>query len=215
MNKKGQGMIIGMAIMAIILVVVLGVIFSFISGTINTQSINNETLAFTSVTTDIANESQANTGNSTVGASYTVTFNDLTAVTEIRNQSATIVTTQCNATLSTGVFACNATNSTNLFFDYTYISGRSELLANDDLTEQPTFRNGTSGALAANDCNATLSSGAVICNNIHSTTGFADYTFRPDGFITSGTTRTLIGLISVLLAIAVLIFIIGFAALRR
>ena len=215
MDKKGQGAIVGMAIMAIILVVILGVIFSFISGTINTNSVDNETLTFTSVTADVANESQANTGNSTIGATYTVTFNDLTVVTEIRNQSATVITQECNATLSTGVFSCNATNSTNLFFEYTFISGRSETLANDDLTAQPTFRNGTSGALADDDCNATLATGVVLCNNIHSTTGFADYTFRPDGFITSTTTRTLVGLITVLLAIAVLIFIIGFASLRR
>ncbi len=215
MNKKGQGAIIAMSIGAILLVVLLGVIFSFLSGVTNIQSESNETLTFTSVTTDVANESQANTGNSTIGADYTVNFDDLTAITEIRNQSATVITQECNATLSTGVFSCNATNSTNLFFEYTFISGRSELLANDDLTAQPTFRNGTSGALAANDCNATLATGVVICNNIHSSTGFADYSYRPTGFVTTGTTRTLVNLLPVLLGIAVLIFIVGFIALKR
>ncbi len=214
MNKKGQGAIIAMSVVAIIVVVILVVIFSFISGVTNTQNVNNESLAFTSVTTDIGNESQLNPQNGT-GATYTVNFNDLTAITEIRNQSATIVTTQCNATLSTGSFACNGTNSTNLFFEYTYISGRSETLANDDLTSQPTFRNGTSGSLGANDCNATLTSGAVICNNIHSATGFADYNYNPEGFVTSGTTRTLISLITVILAILILIFIVGFAQTRN
>ncbi len=43
----------------------------------------------------------------------------------------------------------------------------------------------------------------------------ASYTERSCGFITSGTTRTLINLLPVLLAIAVLIFILGFVALRR
>lgn len=216
MNRKGQGGIVIMAIMAILLVVILGVIFSFVAGVINTQNVDNESLAFTSVTTDIANESQDNTGTTSTPGTYVLNFDDLTASTEIRNQSATIVTSDCNATLSSATFVCNATNSTNLFFDYTYISGRTETLANDDLTSEPTFRNGTgTTALGDNICNATLATGAVVCNNIHSATGFADYTYTPEGFVTSGTTRTLIGLITVLLAIAVLIFILGFTALKR
>ncbi len=210
MNKKAQGMVIGMSIMAIILVVILGVIFTFITGITNIQVVNNETLAFASITTDVSNESQANTGDETTGATYTLNFDDLTAITEIRNQSATIITSDCNATLSSAIFSCNATNSTNLFFDYTYIIGRTETLANDDLTSQPTFRNGTSGSLGTDDCNATLKTGAVLCNNIHSATGFADYRYTPEGFVTSGTTRTLVTLITVLLAIVILIFLLSF-----
>ncbi len=214
MNKKAQGAIVGMAIVALIVVVILGVVFSFVSGVINTQDVTNESLTFTSTTTDVANESQANTGNGSVRGNYTLSFDDLTGVTEIRNSSAITITTQCNATLSRGFFSCNATNSTNLFFEYTYISGRTETLANDDLTGQPTFRNGTSGSLADDDCNATLASGAVICNNIHSATGFADYNYNPEGFITSGTTRTIVGLITVLLALLILVFIFGFVQTR-
>ncbi len=211
MNKKGQGMVIGMSIGVIILVVVLAVIFQFISGVTDIVGVDNESLAFTSITTDVANESQTNTGTGLVAASYTTTFDDLTALTEIRNESATTVTTLCNVTLSSGVFNCNATNSTNLFFEYTYISGRTETLANDDLIGEPTFRNGTgSTALGDSICNATLSTGIVLCNNIHSATGFADYSYNPEGFVTSGTTRTLITLITVLLAIVVLVFIVSF-----
>ncbi len=43
----------------------------------------------------------------------------------------------------------------------------------------------------------------------------ATYTARSCEFITSGTTRTLVNLIPVLLAIAILIFIVGFIALSR
>ncbi len=214
MNKKGQGMIVGMSIVAIIVVVILGVIFSFISGVTNIQNVNNETLAFTSLTTDISNESHANRGNSTVVTNYSTDFDDLTVITEIRNQTQNAITGDCNATLSSGFFNCNATNSTNLFFDYTYISGRTDTLANVDLTAQPTFRNGTSAALLTSDCNATLSTGVVLCNNIHSATGFADYSYTPEGFVTSGTTRTLIVLITVLLAIVILVFIVSFAQTR-
>ncbi len=215
MNKKGQGLVIAMSIGAILVVVILGVIFQFVSGITNVQSANNETLSFASITTDVANESKINTGNGSIDATYRTTFDDLTAITEIRNESATIVTSDCNATLSSGSFRCNATNSTNLFFEYTYISGRTDTLINDDLTAEPTFRNGTSASLDDGDCNATLSTGVVLCNNIHSATAFADYSYNPEGFITSGTTRTLVNLITVLLAIAILIFIVGFVTLRK
>ena len=43
----------------------------------------------------------------------------------------------------------------------------------------------------------------------------ATYTSRSCGFITSGTTRTLINLLPVLLALAILIFIVGFITLRK
>ncbi len=215
-NKKGQGVIIVMSIGAILLVVVLGVIFSFITGVTEVNSVSNESLSFTRVTTDVANETQANTESNPVGATYTLNFDNVTIITEIRNGSAAIVTSSCNTTLGAPVINCNGTNSTNLFFEYTHISGRTETLENDDLAGQPTFRNGSAGAtLAVGDCNATLSTGAVICNNIHSAIGFADYNFNPEGFVTSGTTRTLVDLLPVLLAIVVLIFILGFVALRK
>ncbi len=287
--KKGQGVIITMSIMAIILVVVLGVIFSFVSGITNTQSVNNETLAFTSLTTVVSNETLAflnvsatvenetvtlnETGNDSAGPSVgNLSNREILVITEIRNETSEIITGFCNITQSTGAVQCNATGSTTMFVnytfaesltstlgngdlttltalrnitseniinfcnitlstgalvcnqtfgtgvgfaDYTHTSGRTDTLANDDLTAQPTFRNGTSGALGVNDCNATLATGVVICNNIHSATGFADYNYNPEGFVTSGTTRTLVNLITVLLAIAILIFIVGFVTLRR
>ncbi len=46
-------------------------------------------------------------------------------------------------------------------------------------------------------------------------TANATYTEESCAFITSGTTRTLVNLIPVLLAIAILIFILGFVALRK
>ncbi len=212
MNKKGQGAIITMSIIAIMVVVILGVIFSFISGVTNIQSVNNESLAFTSLTSDVINETIVMANGTIQNLTGNLSNNDLTTVTAIRNISMQSVRGACNVTLSTGFVACNFTGyPANLFFDYTYISGRTDILVNDDLTAQPTFRNGTSESLGANDCNATLATGVVICNNIHSTTGFADYSYTPEGFITSGTTRTLVTLITVLLAIAVLIFIVGFA----
>ncbi len=46
-------------------------------------------------------------------------------------------------------------------------------------------------------------------------TANATYTGRSCAFITSGTTRTLVNLLPVLLAIVILIFIVGFIALRK
>ena len=43
----------------------------------------------------------------------------------------------------------------------------------------------------------------------------ASYTGRSCGYIASGTTRTLVNLLPVLLAIAILIFIVGFIVLKR
>ncbi len=212
MKRKGQGLIVGMSIMAIILVVVLGVIFSFVSGVTNTQDSTNESLAFTSVTTDVINESVIMTNGTAQNLTGLLANDDLTVLSGIRNITAQSVISSCNVTLSSGLIGCNFTGyPADLFFDYTYISGRTETLANDDLTAEPTFRNGTgSTALGDNICNATLSTGVVICNNIHSATGFADYNYNPEGFITSGTTRTLITLITVLLAIVILVFILAF-----
>ncbi len=56
-------------------------------------------------------------------------------------------------------------------------------------------------------------SGCVSCEN---TLGLnASYGQRSCGFITSGTTRTIINLLPVLLGIAILIFIVGFIVLKK
>ncbi len=163
----------------------------------------NETLNFVSVTAVISNESQANIGNETIPSTYTTTFDDLTVITEIRNESATIVTSDCNETLLSGVFNCNATNSTNLFFDYTYISGRTDTLANDELISLDALRNITSENILG-FCNVTLASGDLVCNNTYSATGFADYKYTPDNFVRSSTARTLLTLTILFFALFVL-----------
>ena len=197
------------------IVIILGVVLIVPIGDdvekvkISSVLVNNETLTFSSLTTIISNESQTNTGNSTVGANYTLSFDDLTTITEIRNQSAIVVTADCNATLSSGIFVCNATNSTNLFFDYTYISGRTDTLANDEIIIINTLKNITSKDITS-DCNVTLSTGNIICNNIHSSTGFANYSYIPDTFVRSSTARTLITLVILFFAIAILTVGLGF-----
>jgi len=175
-------------------------------------TVTNETLSFTTVTTDISNESQTNTENSTASANYTLTYNNLTAFTELRNQSATVVNGLCNVTLSSGTLYCNETNSTNLFSDYTYVSGRTETLANDEIISLDAIRNATSPSSSMlGHCNITLSTGSLICNNTHYYTGYCDYKYEPDTYVHSSTARVLLTNTSLFFAIAVLLVGIGFA----
>ena len=173
-------------------------------------SATNETLAFIAVTIDVSNESQANTGNASIGATYTLTFDDLSAFTAVRNQSATVVTSDCNATLIGGIILCNATNSTNLFFDYTYNIGRIETLTNDELIGIDALRNETSDDITG-WCNVTLSTGGLVCNNTYSSIGYADYRYTPDTYVRNSTARTLLTITVLLFAIAVLILGIAYA----
>ncbi len=206
----------GKLLLAAFIVILLGIVLIQPIGddveSVKTSSLSatNETLAFTTVTTDISNESQTNTGNASIGATYTLTYNDLSAFTAVRNQSATVVTSDCNATLSSGVAVCNATNSTNLFFDYTYISGRTETLANDELIAVDALRNETSDDITGL-CNVTLSTGGLVCNNTYSSVGYADYRYIPDNYVRSPAARTLLTITVLFFAIAVLILGITYA----
>ncbi len=165
---------------------------------------NVETLSFSDLTTAVLNETQVNP-NGTEGSNWTLTFNDLTAFTEVRNSSATIVTGDCNITLANGIASCNVTNSTNLFFDYTYISGKTETLANDEILTFLMLRNTTAtGVDIIGFCNVTFSSGNVVCNNTYGSVGFANYTYIPDGFVRDATSRTILTLVILFFAIGIL-----------
>ncbi len=100
MNKKGQGAIVAMSIGAILLVVILAVIFSFVSNVTDIPSVTNETITFSSVTVDIGNETVIMSG-SDAGATGNTANDQLTIVTEIRNNTAEVVNSQCNVTIST------------------------------------------------------------------------------------------------------------------
>lgn len=178
---------------------------------VNTPSYDatNETLAFADSTTIVLNESYTNIILPTIGVNFTVANDDLASVQEIRNSSATVI--NCNVTLRAGFLSCNETNSTAIFVDYTWISGKTVTLANDDVLTLTALRNVTSESIIG-ECNATFSTGALVCNNTHNGTGFADYTYESTtGFIRSSTTRTLLTLVTLFFAITVLAIGIGFA----
>ncbi len=144
-NKKGQSAIIAMSVGVIILAIILGVIFNFITTEATTiSSVPNETITFTSAT----------------------------------------------------------------------VAG-IQVLANDDLASFDALTNITGeNILTTVGCNVTLSTGTIGCNATGSTTGFAEYTFFPDGYITSAPTRTLMNLVPVLAALAVLLFVFAFVAMK-
>ena len=177
---------------------------------VSSVRVENEALTFSDFTTDVANESQPTTGDLVI-ASYNLTNNNVTILTEIRNSSSAIVTSQCNITFFSGEILCNITNSTNLFFEYTFVSGKTVTLANDEVT-LTWLRNLT---VAGNDltpfCNVTSASGAINCNNTYGTTAAANYTYIPDGFVRGAASRNLLTLTVLFFAIAILAIGIGMA----
>ena len=150
MNNKGQGAIIAMAIGAILLVVVLGVIFSTLSDQVSDTAVTEQVFAATNGTCVRL------TANCYVGGTLTV------------------VNSTSNTVDATGNF--------------------SEC--------------GTSG-----DIFGALPN--IIDGGLDGANHNASYSERSCAFITSGITRTLVNLIPVLLAIVILVFILGFVALRK
>ncbi len=157
MNKKGQGVIIAMSIGAILLVIILGVIFSTLSNQTSTTPVTKD--PFT--------------------ASKQVC---------VRVTSATTERVDCIEPGSTTAIE-NSTNAVDVLSNFTECGSNGDIF-------------GYKGVALIND-----SIDGAIVN--------ATYTSRSCAFITSGTTRTLVNLLPVLLAIVVLIFILGFVALRK
>ncbi|KKN42279.1 hypothetical protein LCGC14_0714790 [marine sediment metagenome] len=156
MNKKGQGAIIAMAIGAILLVVILGVIFSTLREQTQTTAVASD--SFTS-----ANETCTRVTVATSAIDCIQPGSTTAIVNDTNGADVSVEFAECGA--SGDIFGYDTTSQTN------------------------------------------VSHIGVTIN--------ATYTARNCAFITSTTTRTLVNLIPVLLGIAILIFIVGFMALRR
>ena len=179
---------------------------------IGSITVTNETLTFTSVTTDISNETITLTADNTTG---TTTYDDLTILTALRNSTtSTTLIGQCNVTLSSGDLKCNATGSDGsvIYADYTYISTRTDTLAHDEIISLDAVRNASAGS---NDyvatCDIILSTGFINCTNPHDgTTGYADYKWEPDTYVHSASARTALTLTVLFFALAILAIAVGF-----
>ncbi len=199
--------LVGVFVLLILGTILLGVIADDIeSVSESTVTVANETLSFTTITTDVVNEAIIMTNGTIHNLTGNLTFIDLTAITEIRNISAQIVTGDCNVTLDSGFVGCNFTGyPAQLFFDYTYISGRSETLDNDEVT---TINFITNASLASPDltgfCNVTLSSGTLLCNNTMNSAGNIGYAYTPDNFVRGSAARSILRLTVLFFALFIL-----------
>lgn len=128
------------------------------------------------------------------------TLSAQTTETAVINDRFTVLNGSGNATCARVTNDCIAPGSTTAILNRTdavdLTSNFSECGASGDLFGYNVISPGTQPSIVGGEANAT-------------------YVVRSCAFIAAGTTRTLINLIPVLLAIAILIFIVGFAALRR
>ena len=91
--------------------------------------------------------------------------------------------------------------------------GLTGTLDNDELISFDACRNSTMDTIVIDIyCNVTVPGGVVVANSDNFTDGlvFIDYTYTPDTYVRSGTARTLITLVILFFAIAILAVGLGF-----
>lgn len=63
---------------------------------------------------------------------------------------------------------------------------------------------------------ANLSRGVITAaSNFSNGAYFANYTYYPSGYVTSGTARTILGLLPLFAALLILVFVVGFIGMKR
>ncbi len=220
-NKKGQGAIIAMSVGVIILAIILGVIFNFITTeATSTQSIGSETITITFGEVVVTQETL--TISSAAGQTANVDLISLDFFgNSTHNNSNVILGTDLNWTRE-GVITVNTINFSDIDYNvsYTYIENGTGQTTNDDLVDMTFFGNSTvntsSTGIAINTEVNFTGAGVITPNANNFTAGDYNiaYSFFPDGYITSATTRTLINLVPVLAALAVLLFVFAFVAMK-
>ena len=91
---------------------------------------------------------------------------------------------------------------------------------NDEWISLDAVRNG-SADVHTSQCNATLLTGIIKCNDTATATNnvscgagascFVDYTYTPDTFVADGTSRTLVNLVTIFFAVAIFALAAGMA----
>lgn len=209
-----QGKILTLLFSAFIVILLGVVLIQPIADDIETvkassYDIINESVTLSVTTRDIANETHTLVANET-----TLSNNYLTALTGLRNITSEDITGYCNITLITGALKCNETFDATIYADYTYNDFSTGTLAHDELASFDACRNSTMTAiLAGTNCNVTLINGAVkvTYDNFTDDLAYIDYKYDTDTYVRSGAARTLLTLIILLFAIAILTVGVGFA----
>ncbi len=224
--KKCKGQIASSMVLlgvgAIILVVVLGVIFSFLSTTaLNIQS-SNESIAITSTSNTVINETIAissATGNTDNISVISVTF--FGNGTNNTDSSTVSFSTDVNWSVE-GEIRVNSVIFSDGDYNISYVYTEDAVgnTANEDVTSTTYFGNRTTstdstGIALDSEVNVTRA-GLVTVKSLNFSDASYDivYEFEPSAFVESGTARTLIALIPVLAALAILLFVLGFVAMK-
>lgn len=76
-----------------------------------------------------------------------------------------------------------------------------------------TLQNGTLGTNLPGVCNLTFATGDLKCNTTTSSTLYAVYTYEPEEYISSSSTRTIIALVVVFFALS--IFLLSFGKIKE
>lgn len=179
---------------------------------LSSYSVDNESVILSNVLTSILNETLDLSAGG--GENGTLANSNISTVTAIRNGSGDVITTDCNVTYQSGFVKCDIgpVNDSNIsYFDYTHVSGKTGNLAEtDEIITLEALRNVTSTDLLS-ECNITLSTGALVCNNTYSFVSYADYQYDTDTYVASGAARTLLTLTVLFFAVAILVVGIGYA----
>ena len=223
MEKKAQmGMMVALAIGIIMMVVIFGVITVFIDDiALNLITVDNETITITSTLDNTTSINESITIAAGVGATGNISVINVTYFGNSTNNSDigqvligqdvnwTIggVITVVQGEFGAGVYNITYTRSTN---------GVGTAVENADIDSTTFFGDDTTSTedtgIAFNTEVNITTGGSVTVTTINFTDGVYNlsYQYRPNAYLTSGTTRTLVSTIPILLAVVMLIFLVGF-----
>lgn len=110
----------------------------------------------------------------------------------------------------------NSLNILDVLNESVTLSSGTGYLDNDDLTAVSELRNSTMDVVTE-ECNITLETGYLQCNTSAFTDNlcYADYSYKPDGYVDSPLARILLSFLPIILATISLIFVAGYIQFKK
>jgi len=224
MKKAQAGFGVPLALGVIVAMVILGVVYSFI-----TQSATEVQVAVKGPITMTETEvTVTNEKVTTSSGAASLARQDIVSLSFFGNNSINTTAPEYNITIHVNWTKAGDIVVDNDFFadgeynsTYIYKTGTTGTLGNADVLTLTFFGNGTinttvTGIALTAEVNFTNAGVVTVASyNFSKGSYLADYTYNPEGYVTSSTTRTLLNLIPVILAILVLMFIVGFMAMNK